>query len=508
MDWQKHPLIRLIIPFTLGMIGANLYISHVRMEVLFFLCCAILAISFFLLKTSRTYQDGKFGIVAVVLFFLVGMTLYTRKYQQVVNSIPSSKTACRGTLAEPPKEKEHTWALQLAQENGTHILLYIGKNQKEPLRDSITYASLQLGDTIAAFVKHINPTNHCEEDTFKAYNTYLFQHGVCATAYTPCYQWTLLPCKNHRNLLTSAKALQEQLHSVYDDHGINGEAGSIIEAMTIGRKASLAKDTRTAYSDAGVSHILALSGFHVGIILLMMQVFFFKNILPLRWRWVSNTLIILTLWGYALLTGMSPSLVRATTMFTVLLLCQSLTHEAISLNSCALAFFLMLCINPFYLHDIGFQLSFIAVGSISLVGKRVVTLYSRPKHNVFIHYMWLFSMMAIAFTSTLFTAPLIAHYFGRFTLISLVSNLALFPFVYLLIWTSILWWLFLWCPSINTFLTTILNWTATTMNAITQYLSELPFATIEWRPDTFTTLLCYIALIILTYFFVHKKTTI
>ena len=104
MDWQKYPLIRIIIPFTLGMIGANLYILHMSVEVLFVLCCATLAFSFFLLKTPHTYCDGKFGMVVAALFFLIGMTLYTRKYQHVASSTPSSTTYCRGILAEPPKE--------------------------------------------------------------------------------------------------------------------------------------------------------------------------------------------------------------------------------------------------------------------------------------------------------------------------------------------------------------------------------------------------------------------
>ena len=75
MFWQNYPLIRLIIPFTLGMIGANLFISHMNMVVLFILCCVVLSFSFFFIKTSDTYKDGKFGMVAMLLFFLIGMKI-------------------------------------------------------------------------------------------------------------------------------------------------------------------------------------------------------------------------------------------------------------------------------------------------------------------------------------------------------------------------------------------------------------------------------------------------
>ena len=499
VDWQNHALIRLIIPFTLGMIGANLFISHMNMVVLFILCCAVLAFSFFLMKPSIQH-DAKFGIVAMVLFFLIGMMLYTGKYQRIANSIPTDTTFCRGILTERPKEKAQSWALKLEQENGTHLLLYIGKNWEVPEQDNTTFASLQIGDTILANIRHLNATNLCEDQTFKIYNTNLFHQGICATAYTPHYQWLVRPCQTERTFLTSVKALHERLHDIYDDHGINGEAGSIIEAMTIGRKANLSSDTRNAYANAGISHILALSGFHVGIIVLMIQFFFLKNIMPFRWQWISNLLIIATLWCYALLTGMSPSLVRATTMFTILLLCQSFSRENIGINSCAFAFFFMLCINPFYLHNIGFQLSFIAVGGICLYAQRIT--HSCPTHNPLIRFFW--SLIFITFICALFTAPLVAYYFGKFTLISLVSNLIIFPFVYLLIGASILWWVFLWCEPINNVLTDLLNWTANTLNSIVERLSSLPFATIEWHPNIFTTLICYVLLLVLSYFFLER----
>ncbi len=499
VDWQNHALIRLIIPFTLGMIGANLFISHMNMVVLFILGCAVLAFSFFLMKPSIQH-DAKFGIVAMVLFFLIGMMLYTGKYQRIANSIPTDTTFCRGILTERPKEKAQSWALKLEQENGTHLLLYIGKNWEVPEQDSTTFASLQIGDTILANIRHLNATNLCEDQTFKIYNTNLFHQGICATAYTPHYQWLVRPCQTERTFLTSVKALHERLHDIYDDHGINGEAGSIIEAMTIGRKANLSSDTRNAYASAGISHILALSGFHVGIIVLMIQFFFLKNIMPFRWQWISNLLIIATLWCYALLTGMSPSLVRATTMFTILLLCQSFSRENIGINSCAFAFFFMLCINPFYLHNIGFQLSFIAVGGICLYAQRIT--HSCPTHNPHIRFFW--SLIFITFICALFTAPLVAYYFGKFTLISLVSNLIIFPFVYLLIGASILWWVFLWCEPINNVLTDLLNWTANTLNSIVERLSSLPFATIEWHPNIFTTLICYVLLLVLSYFFLER----
>lgn len=502
MFWQNHPLIRLIIPFTLGMIVANLFIRHMSMTVLFILCCVVLAFSFFYLGTSNTYQDGKFGIVAMTLFFLIGMTLYTGKHQRITRGVPTDTTFCQGILSEVPIEKNRSWTLNLQQDNDTHIILYIGKNWEKPQHDSIAYASLQLGDTILANIKHLERTGH-GGGRFKAFSQYLFHHGICATAYAPHGQWQVKPCKNRRSITLFAKDIQTNLHHIYKENGLNQEVSNIIEAMSIGRKTDIPKATRNAYTYAGVSHILALSGFHVGIIALMIQAFFFKKLLPLRWRWVSNVGIIASLWCYTLITGMSPSLVRATLMFTILLLCQSTFRNSPSTTSCAVAFFIMLCINPFYLHDIGFQLSFIAVASIGVLGRKLITLFSFQ--NNWAYYAWFITIIAISLISTTFTAPLVAYYFGHISTLALLSNLLLFPFVYLLMFASILWWTFLWYTPINTLLTDLLNWTATTMNSIVESIASLPYATLKWHPSLLTTILCYSILLTLTYFFTHKK---
>ena len=501
MNWQNYPLIRLVIPFTLGMVGANLFICHMDRTVLFILCCAVLALLFFFIPQQEgTYKDYKFGVVAMIFAFLVGMTLYTGKHHSITQGIPQDSTFCKGILTEMPVEKARSWALNLEQENGTHILLYVG-SPITPEAEAGKGLGLSLGDTIRAHIIHLNPTDQTEDETFRPFYNYLFSNDICATCYAPRGQWTVRPRQGKPSLLQQAKSIQEKMHRIYDDRGINGEAGSIVEAMTLGRKADLSPTTRQAYATSGVSHVLALSGFHVGIIVLMLHALFLHRLFPLRWRWVSNLLVIIALWSYALITGMSPSLVRATLMFTILLLCQSFSQETLSIDSCTLTFFIMLCINPFYLQNIGFQLSFVSVGSIALYGSPLLRRYM-PAHFI-LRLLW--GILVITLLCSLFTAPLVAHHFGCLPLLSLVSNLAIFLFVHLVMYGSLLWWLFLWCDPINSILTDLLNWTADTMNSITHTIAALPYASIEWHPNALTTLLCYIPLLILGYFIKHFK---
>lgn len=236
---------------------------------------------------------------------------------------------------------------------------------------------------------------------------------------------------------------------------------------------------------------------------MLIQVFFLKYVLPLRWQRVSNVLIIVALWCYAFTTGMPPSLIRATLMSTILLLCQSTFRDNLSPNSCAIAFSIMLCINPFYLHDVGFQFSFLSVASISLFSQRIMA--ESPLRNGILHFLQ--SIICITLLCTLVTAPLVAHHFGLIPLLAIASNLVITPFVYLLLFTSILWWVFLWCVPVNSLLAELLNWTAATMNSIVETISSLPFATLEWQPDTLATLLCYTTILLLIYLIKTSKKT-
>ena len=433
--------------------------------------------------------------MAMLLFFLIGATLYTGKYQRIENGFPQNQTFCQGILSEQPAEKAKSWALNLEQENGVHLLLYIGKDRKNPIADSIAFAKLNIGDTIFAHITHLNSTTQTTDATFLPYYRSLFSNGICATAYSPQHQWFVHPHDDTFHLLRSLRNLQGKMRQIYADNGINGESGSIIEAMTIGYKSNISKDLRTHYATSGVSHLLAMSGFHVGVIVILLQLLLFGKIIPFQWRWLCNLLIITFLWAFALIAGLSPSLVRATLMFCILLMCQSFSHELFSINSCALALLIMLIINPLSLHHIGFQLSFLSVVGICLFG----TPLSRLISFRWAGFRFLWSIISISLICTLVTAPLVAYHFGYLPLLSIIANLVLTPLIYIVLWGGILWWIFLWSNPVNHFLTDVLIGSAKAMNHLTERIASLSFASVEWHPSLLTTLLCYTALLYIAY---------
>ncbi|MBO4664849.1 MAG: ComEC/Rec2 family competence protein [Bacteroidaceae bacterium] len=305
---------------------------------------------------------------------------------------------------------------------------------------------------------------------------------------------------NH-NPFASAKALdiQKKLHKKYSEHGLTGETGSIIEAMTIGWRQGLTKDTKDCFSKAGLSHTLALSGFHITIVFLLLHYIFLGRIVSHRWKIQSNVLSILCLWAYAFMAGMQPSLVRATIMCSLLVFTQSFGRRVTPLNSCLLTGMIMLIIEPLILFHLGFQLSFSAVIGICTLGDTLCRRFkiNAPKHAPFIKtytYKTLNAVKDIAIISlvcNIFTIPIVAYTFHQIPLLSIVSNLMATMLVSALIILSAIWWATIWSASLSTFILAILQWTASAICTIAHTIASIPYSVYFCTPTLTECILMY-----------------
>lgn len=495
--WQGQPFLRIAIPFIAGIGAGSAFAEKLDAYVLLCVCGAVLSLLFFLRKEKDGEHSPWFGIGACLLSFCIGMTLYTRQHQNIESGARLLTTHCQGTLQAKPENKQHSYALRIRQHDGTEVILYVGKS-KNHSSDSVSLSSLNIGDTIYAAVSHLNITNK-DTSAFQAYNSHLFRNGICATAYVKSNGWRAkrrsADASPQINISELSHSLQETLHHIYDQQGINGDAGAVIEAMTIGRKSSLSQDVRSSYASSGVSHVLAMSGFHIAIILTLLQFILFSKVIPLRWRWTTNMVIIPILWCFTFVAGTPPSLVRASTMCSLLLICHSFTHQLLSVNSIAVTLVFMLCCNPMHILNAGMQLSFISVTAIALMAKELSSLCKVK--NMIIQYIW--QLIVVSFVCSLATAPLVAYHFGSISLLSIAANLAVTLFVTAIIIGCAAWWATLWLPSVNAPLTDFILWCASTTNAITEQMASLPYSTLHWRPNLPLVFLYYLILLSLIY---------
>ena len=237
--------------------------------------------------------------------------------------------------------------------------------------------------------------------------------------------------------------------------------------MTLGDKSALTQDLKEVYSITGASHVLALSGLHLGIIYSLLSLM----IVGRRWRMVSQMLIILAIWAFVFLVGMSVSVVRSSVMLTTYALLTLGRREKMSLNTLAFAAMILLMLNPLSLFDVGFQMSFVAVASILLW----VPLFERR----------LWSLVAVSCAAQIGVAPLTAYYFGRFSTYFLLTNFIVIPAATVILWLSIVVIVF---PSLAYLLIYVVSW----LNASLTAIATIPGASISLHPTMLQTAMAYV----------------
>lgn len=197
------------------------------------------------------------------------------------------------------------------------------------------------------------------------------------------------------------------------------QAYRFLSAVFLGRKELLGEE-RDIFSNAGVSHLLAISGLHLGLTSLIL--FFMLRFFNLKFR-ASLIISLIFLYFYTFLTGCSSSTLRAVTMYSVFVFSFFFQRRTNVLNSLALAGFIALLVNSSSLFTIGFQLSFISVFAI-ILGFKVFNV--KPVKVVVLHYLK--QIFFCSFFVTLFLTPLVSYYFGKIYILSIFYNVVLIPF--------------------------------------------------------------------------------
>ena len=254
----------------------------------------------------------------------------------------------------------------------------------------------------------------------------------------------------------------------FANHGVDGDAYAVVAAMSLGDKSALTRDLKETYSISGASHVLALSGLHLGIIYMLLSAF-----LPCRrWPALSQFLIILFIWAFVFLVGMSVSVVRSAIMLTVYGLLSIGNRDKMSVNALAFTAIVMLMWSPAWLFDVGFQMSFMAVFAILLFVPLFEDVFSAKylMEHRWIKRIW--GLVVVSCSAQLGVAPLIAFYFGRFSTYFLLTNFIVIPAAMVILWLSIVVLLF---PS----LAYILLYIVQLLNAVLLRITAIPGASID-----------------------------
>ena len=427
MRFVNFAIVKFSLFLTLGIVAGYYTSSNYFLGLgLLAVSVVVLFLSWFFFRKS-IYPNYLFGVFTFICFFLIGYVNYKTRLpgfqKNHISHILKKDTfqLVHVKIKEvlKPNDYRQNYIAIVFKVDTIHVS---GKILVSVKKDSAGVA-LQIDDEVLLFGK-ITEIAKAKNPYVFDYSSYMKKLGVY-NQISVTHKTILNHQRGSPTIRGKMAALREHIILKLKQNHLAHDELAIIEALILGQRKDIRKDLYTSYTNAGATHILAVSGLHVGIMLLLISfvlkpVNYFKH-----GKTIALVLTVIFLWGFALLAGLSASVTRAVTMFSFLVLAQLLNRETNAINTLFLSYFFLLLLNPLWLFQVGFQLSYVAVFFILWVHPKLYAYY-RP-NNYLGRLFW--GIFTITLVVQIGVFPLLLYYFHQFPLVSFVTNLVILPFL-------------------------------------------------------------------------------
>ncbi|MBQ6306432.1 MAG: ComEC/Rec2 family competence protein [Bacteroidales bacterium] len=509
-DWSKYPFVRMLIPFALG-IWVSVFVVGLRLSPTFLIAASMAllvmaVLTAFLLKHQR--NSWFFGAVMACYLFMTGYSLVR------VHGAEAQKSYYRNFQADAsyyvarvydyPTERPNSirTVLELEYQFGDSLPSHpISGKVMAYFPKSDSAFALHYGDLIAipAPIREVTPPLNPEEFDYRAY---LERKGITGQVYLKDEDWIDLQANDANPIYAFSYRFREILLASLQRSGLNDDEFGVAAAILLGYDDNLADEVRKDYVAAGSMHILCVSGMHVGIIYLLAS-FLLGFLNRKKWQKTLKHVLLLTLiWFYALIAGLSPSILRASLMISFVIIGEIIRRKGFIVNSIAASAFILLCINPNNLFEIGFLLSYAAVMGIVVLQRPIYNLLYVK--NKLLDKAW--QITAVALSAQIATVPFTLFYFQQFTTYFWLSNLFMTPISFVVVISGMVLLLVSWIPYLNT-LVGYLVWGAVyVMNWVVAKIESIPYSIIRGLYiNDFEFAVLLVALLLLMLTFVLRK---
>ncbi|HEV8080638.1 MAG TPA: ComEC/Rec2 family competence protein [Chitinophagaceae bacterium] len=478
--WKHAPFLRLLMPVIAGIL-LQWYIQFELQQILLAAICFFVAfIAFQLLPLALRFKlQALQGFVIILILMVLGLFITYQKdirnNQAWFGNVYHDSDYIIATINEPLIEKNKSYKAESLVENVLHndsinstkgkIIIYFEK-------DSVNTTALKYGDKILISKKLQQIKNSGNPGAFD-YQRYLTFRQIFHNLFLKKVDWIMLDEKNinpFKQFLFTAR--QNVLNILQKNMQGHDDQLAIAEALLIGYTQDLDKDLVQAYSNTGVVHIIAISGMHLGLIYVMLVWLFNKIPFVKRSKIVKVTLILSCLWLFTLLTGGSASILRAAVMFSCIVIGKNFSRRASIYNALAASAFILLCYNPYFLWDVGFQLSYLAVVGIVIFQKPIY-------HLLYIKNNWLnkiWQLVTVTLAAQILTFPVCLYYFHQFPTLFLFTNILLVPLSSLILFVEIFLVAFSWIPFVGIYAGKFAWRLIWLMNKIILWFNSLPIS--------------------------------
>ena len=433
-------------------------------------------IPFFMLCFSHGFEtkwrkaSGLYGISLGLFFFLSGFFLWERDNAPELFRYSTGKSLCIIRIDEPPKQREHGFRCPITTIQPLHydtlamkgeqlMAWFADSSGNVPSAGSLVVANLQLN--------RVDEPANVGEFNYKAY---LKRNGITRQAFVN--NWKLVDSEVvvSSSLLPFMSYLRHNMSLCFERAGLTGDRLGVAAALVLGDRNFLSADIQSSYSKSGVMHILAVSGMHVAMLygfLLVVLGFMDKS---KKGNLAQSILILLIVWAYSCLTGLSPSVLRSAVMFTFIIIGKTVDKNAHSINSLAVSAAFLLLFNSNLIFDIGFQLSYLAVAGIVVFYNPIRKLY-HPKNKITL-YVW--EIIAVSIAAQLSTTPLALYYFHQFPNLFILANLVAIPVSSIAMLAALILLVFSFWQWLAVYIGIVLSFSLDILNGSVKLIEQLP----------------------------------
>ncbi len=508
--YGEVPFVRIVIPFAAGILIYAIWQFHFPLPIVPGIVLVTIILQWQWQKSSSTLFRKNYwlGVGLNASLFLAGNQ--TAFYKADINHPDQFNQAEKKfgylilTLLEPPIEKDNSFkacAHVNFLSDGITLKKVCGYGIVYLQKDSFTRL-LHYGDEIIVknnFNEIPSPKN---PDEFN-YKRYLWYQEIYSSAYLKSEDWKPM----HRNeahwFFNVSFWLRDHCRQAFEEFIKDPREESVMEALVVGYRDNMSQEIQQAYASAGVIHVLAVSGLHVGILYLVLERLLFFMRKRKQLRRMQSFIIVLVIWLFAFVTGLSGSVVRAAMMFSLIALGKNWNLTANPFNIIASSALIILLWNPLLIMDVGFQLSYAAVISISAFVSHMN--WWMVRETKFGDFLWKTTSMSLA--AQLGTLPLTTFYFHQFPTLFLLANIIVIPVSGVLLVGGIVLALVQWWKPVAIVIAFLLEKVEWLMNEFIVRLSNISFSVIKVGNFTWwqAAMVLIIIILLVQYFLHHRK---
>jgi len=504
MDFlRRTPFFRLLLPFILGIIVYRfMEVQLWGLYGMFGLSLVLILLSFAIRIPKLQYQfRWLFGCGIFLLMFTLAYVLSNENEKSNAFDHLHQKGIYRVEIVSAPVEKAKSYMCK------AEVQQFYNQKWEPAHGQTILYfqkdkaaSKLLFGDRLMVEAEFASPDKPLNPDAFD-YATYLKRQGIGATSYLSSGSLQITGHSNAFSIRREADKWRNYLLSIYRKFNIQGDEFAVLAALTLGYTDDLQPDLRASYSATGAMHILSVSGMHVGVVYVVIAFLLSFLDKSQKKKILKSIIIILFLWAYAFVSGMSAAVIRAALMFSFVPFAYCLERKSQIYNTIFMSALGMLIYNPNFLYDVGFQLSYSAVLSIIFFQPIVDKLY-KPTNKIS-RFTW--EMFSVSIAAQIGTTPFTLYYFQQFPNYFLLTNFIAIPLSSLVIYLAIGLLTVSWVPYLSAAMGFVLKWSVWLLNYVIVTIQNIPHSVWHISLDIRQTFFFFFAIFCLSAYFFSRK---